>query len=51
MQNKKDLIKKKVELIKKSTKISDVYMRNLIRRHPDIFLRSMASFEAKINYI
>jgi hypothetical protein len=50
-QNKKDLLKRKVDLVKKHCKGSDVYMRNLIRRHPDLFLKSWASFEAKINYV
>jgi len=50
-QNKKDLLRRKVELIKKHTKVSDVYIRTMIRRHPDIFLKSWASFEAKITYI
>jgi hypothetical protein len=27
------------------------YMRNLMKRHPDLFLKSYASMEAKVNYI
>ena len=51
MQNKKELLKKKVDLIRKNSKVSDVYIRNFIRRHPEVFLKSLASFEAKITYI
>lgn len=30
---------------------SSTYMRNLFRRHPDLFLTSYASMQAKVNYI
>lgn len=39
LQNKKDLIRKKVEIIQKYSKHSDTYIRNLLRRHPDLFLK------------
>ena len=29
----------------------EIYIRNFIKRHPDIILKSYASLEAKINYI
>ena len=50
-QNKKDLLRKKIDLIKSNKKsLSDTFIRNLIRRHPDLFLKSWASMEAKVNY-
>jgi hypothetical protein len=30
---------------------SPTYIRNLFRRHPDLFMTSYASMEAKISYI
>ena len=30
---------------------SDTYLRNLIKRHPDMFLKSLASMEAKVSYV
>lgn len=51
-QNKKDLIRRKVELIRKHQKtLSDTFIRQVIKRHPDLFLKSWASMEAKVNYI
>lgn len=51
-QNKKDLIRRKVELIRKHQKsLSDTFIRHVIKRHPDLFLKSWASMEAKVNYI
>lgn len=50
-QNKKDLIRRKVELIVKHSKCSSTYIRTLLRRHPDLFLKSWASMEAKILYL
>lgn len=49
-QKKEDLLPKKVELIKQYSKKDDSYITNLIKRHPAIFLKSLASYEAKINY-
>lgn len=37
--NKQDLLRRKVELIRKHSKLSDMYIKNLIRRHPDLFLK------------
>jgi hypothetical protein len=52
MQNRRDLILKKQKLIEtNSPHRSQTYMRNLFKRHPDLFLKSYASMEAKINYI
>ena len=31
--------------------MTTIYLRNLFRRHPDLFMLSYASMEAKINYI
>jgi phage terminase Nu1 subunit (DNA packaging protein) len=39
LQNKKDLIKRKVDIIMKQSKQTDTYIRNLLRRHPDLFLK------------
>lgn len=51
LQNRRDLIQKKVKLIRQySPNRSDVYIKNLLKRHPDMFMRSYASFEAKVNY-
>lgn len=39
-------------LIKKSNpNLSDIFMRNLFRRHPDMFMKSYASMEVKVNYL
>lgn len=38
-QNKKDLLRKKIDLIKNHSKLSETYIRTLIRRHPDLFLK------------
>jgi hypothetical protein len=43
LQNKKDLIKRKVDLIQKQSKQTDTYVRNLLRRHPDLFLKYLQS--------
>lgn len=40
LQNKKDLLRRKIELIKNNTKnLSETYIRSLIKRHPDLFLK------------
>ena len=52
LQNRRDLIQKKYKLIMEhSPSRSQVYMRNLFRRHPDLFLTSYASMQAKVNHI
>ena len=52
LQNRRDLIHKKFTLIKENrTGLTDTYLRNLFKRHPDMFLLSYASMEAKVNYI
>lgn len=52
LQNRKDLIRKKIDLIRKANKnMSDVFVKALIKRHPDLFLKSWASMEAKVNYL
>lgn len=50
-QNRRDLLRRKIELIAKNTKSGDTYIRALIKRHPEMFLKSWASMEAKVNYI
>lgn len=51
LQNRRDLIRRKVELIKKESGRDEIYMRNFIKRHPDVLLKSIASLEAKISYL
>lgn len=52
LQNRQELIQKKIKLIKKSNpNLSPIFIRNLFRRHPDMFLKSYASMEAKVNYL
>ena len=50
LQNRKDLIRRKVEIIQKESGRDDIYIRNFVKRHPDILLKSMGSLEAKISY-
>lgn len=46
------LLLRKLRMIRRhSPSRNDTYIRNLIRRHPDLFLKSFASMEAKIFYI
>lgn len=51
MLNRRDMITKKVDLIKNNSNKTSTYMRNLIRRHPDLFLKSWASCLAKVQYV
>jgi len=52
LQNRQELIQKKFRLIHKSNpNLSPIFIRNLFRRHPDMFLKSYASMEAKVNYL
>jgi len=39
LQNRRDLIRRKVELIKKESGRDEIYMRNFIKRHPDVLLK------------
>jgi hypothetical protein len=39
LQNRKDLIRRKIELIKVSSGRDDIYIRNFVKRHPDILLK------------
>ncbi len=36
---------------KANKNLSDVFVKALIKRHPDLFLKSWASMEAKVNYL
>ena len=38
-QNKKDLLRRKLELLGKYAKFSDTFTRALIRRHPELLLK------------
>jgi hypothetical protein len=52
MQNRRDLLRKKFDLMMtNSPNRSETYVRNLFKRHPDMFLMSLASMEAKVSYI
>lgn len=52
LQNRRDLLSKKMNLVvKNSPARTDCYLRNLIKRHPDVIMKSYASMEAKINYV
>ena len=52
LQNRQDMMRRKFELIKKhKPDLSDIYLRNLFRRHPDMFMRSFGSMKAKVNYL
>ena len=39
LQNRKDLMRKKIELIKQVSGRDDIYVRNFVKRHPDIMLK------------
>ena len=39
LQNRKDMIRRKVEIIKRESGRDDIYIRNFIKRHPDIILK------------
>lgn len=52
MQNRRNLLVKKFNIIDENSPArTNVYKRNLIRRHPDLLMTSLASMEAKVNYI
>ena len=39
LQNRKDMLKKKYQLIQQVSGRDDIYMRNFIKRHPDIIIK------------
>ena len=39
LQNRKDLIRQKFETIKRESGRDHVYMRNFLRRHPDVVMK------------
>ena len=40
LQNKKDLMRRKIELILKHSKgLNDTFIKSLIKRHPELFLK------------
>ena len=39
LQNQKDLFKRKIDIILKESGKDEIYMRNFIKRHPDIIMR------------
>jgi hypothetical protein len=52
LQNRRDLMKKKIDLIRTTSPgRNNTYMRNFVRRHPDLMLSSYSSMVAKINYL
>ena len=45
-------MKKKFNLILEcNPHLTKIYMRNLFKRHPDLFLKSLGSMEAKVTYL
>ena len=53
MQYRRELIIKKSKLIEEASpdKVDLRYMRQLLKRHPDMFLKSLQSMEAKIRFV
>jgi len=39
MQNRRDLLRKKVDLIRSTSKQGPTFIKVLIKRHPDLFLK------------
>ena len=40
LQNKKDLLRRKIDLIERNMKgVNDTLVRSVIKRHPDLFLK------------
>lgn len=51
MQNRKGLLRRKIITIEREGGLARSYTRNFIKRHPDFLMRSLASYEAKVNYL
>lgn len=51
LQNKKELLRKKMTLIQDVSGRDSTYLRNFIKRHPDIVMKSYSSLVAKILYL
>jgi hypothetical protein len=51
LQNRKDMIRLKIEVLAYQSGRDRIYMRNFVKRHPDIMIKSMSSLEAKISYL
>ena len=39
LQNRRDIIHKKIELIKHESGRDEIYIRNFVKRHPDIMMK------------
>ena len=39
LQNRNDMIRRKIELIKRESGRDDIYIRNFVKRHPDILMK------------
>ena len=51
LQSRQNMLNEKFNLIKEnSPHLTKIYLRNLFRRHPDLFLKSLGSMKAKVNY-
>ena len=50
IQNRSNLLQKKIEIIQKKSQRDDKYIQYLISRHPDLLMKSWGSFVAKIHY-
>ena len=51
LQQRKHILKEKIVLIRKHTKVSDHYFKDLFLRHPELFLKSYASLRAKVRFL
>lgn len=53
MQYKRELIIKKCDFIQQCSpdKVDERYLRQLIKRHPDLFLHSLQSMQAKVKFL
>ena len=51
LENRGEQLIKKMNLIKvHAPHLTKIYLRNLLKRHPDLFLKSLGSMQAKVNY-
>ena len=51
LQNRQNMLLKKISFITEECGRNHIYMRNFIKRHPDIVMKSYASLDAKVNYV
>ena len=51
LQNRMNIIWQKLKLITDLSDMNATYLKNFIKRHPDIVMKSYASMEAKVTYL